>query len=72
MNSVHLNLKIKAYTMLKLDFVAYQCVCVCVQTQAKDLESVCMIGTQCRCVGSRCHLEKAEFAGGGKKEGWWW
>lgn len=31
----------------------------------KDLESVCVIGTQCRCVGSGCHLEKAEWAGGG-------
>lgn len=31
------------------------------EIQAKALESVQMIGTQCRCVGSRCHLEKEEW-----------
>lgn len=41
---------------------------VCMSAQTKDLESVCMIGTQCRCVGSRCHLEKTEWAGRGR--GW--
>lgn len=42
---------------------------VCVSAQTKDLESVCMIGTQCRCVGSGCHLEKAEWAGSGREWG---
>lgn len=42
---------------------------MCVSAQTKDLESVCMIGTQCRCVGSGCHLEKAEWAGSGREWG---